>query len=75
MQICCKNVMIKSDIESLESIHKFALNSASKPGTKNYDHNLQLFNLIPLSTHRATSRITLLFRLMKNFSFFQIVSL
>ena len=34
MQICCKNMMIKSNIESLESVQKFSLNSTPKQALK-----------------------------------------
>ena len=61
----------KSDIKSLESIQKFALRICSKQLHSNYDRNLELFNLVPLSTRRAISKLTLLFKFINGFTFLQ----
>ena len=59
----------KSDIKRLKSIQKFALRICSKQYHSNYDRNLELFNLVPLSTRRAISKLTLLFKFMNGFTF------
>ena len=59
----------KSDIKRLKSIQKFALRICSKQYHSNYDRNLELFNLVPLSTRRAISKLTLLFKFMSGFTF------
>ena len=60
--------MLKNFLGLLTSL-LCALRICSKQWHSNYDSNLELFNLPPLSTWRAIYKLTLLFKFMNGFTF------
>ena len=60
----------KASMQSLESVQKFACKVCLQQWNLDYDSMLQLLNFPPLSTRRNFLKLTTMYKIIGNFSYF-----